>query len=114
MIKAIAVGLALTAAITLIERTVWGNGVVIAAVTFGGLATAIQAVAVWKLKPALAGPFPQLIRGWALGMGLRLAGVMLIAVAVLVDRTLFPPLPAALAYLGVLIPLLFGEIVLAR
>ncbi|MBI4499983.1 MAG: hypothetical protein HY700_02360 [Gemmatimonadetes bacterium] len=114
MIKAVAVGLVLTAAITLIERMAWGPGVVVAAVTFGLLATAIQAAAVWKLKPALGGAFTELIRGWALGMGLRLAGVILIAVAVVVDRGLFPPLPAALAYLGVLIPLLFGEIYLAR
>jgi hypothetical protein len=35
--------------------------------------------------------------------------VLLFLVAVLVDRRLFPPLPTALGYLGVVIPLLFLE-----
>jgi hypothetical protein len=81
---------------------------------FGFLATTIQTAATWKLKPVLGRPFVELIRGWALGMGLRLAGVVLIAVAVTLDRHMFPPLAAAIAYLGVLIPLLFGEIYLIR
>jgi hypothetical protein len=42
-------------------------------------------------------------------MGLRLGGVVLLMVAVVVRRDLFDPLPTALGFLGVLIPLLFFE-----
>lgn len=65
------------------------------------------------LRPALAGPLPVLMKRWAVGMGLRLAGVVLIPVAVLLNGELFPPLPVALGYLGVVIPLLFLETKLA-
>jgi hypothetical protein len=40
--------------------------------------------------------------------------VVLIVVAVMTHRELFPPLPTAFAYLGVLIPLLFGETYLSK
>jgi hypothetical protein len=43
-------------------------------------------------------------------MGLRVGGVVVFLVAVLVDRELFPPVPTALGFLGVLIPLLFAEL----
>ncbi len=51
---------------------------------------------------------------WGMGMGLRLLGVMLFAAAVLANRELFPPLPTAFGYLGVLLPLLFMEARLVR
>jgi hypothetical protein len=35
-------------------------------------------------------------------------------VAILLDRERFPPLPSAVGFLGVLIPLLFLEVRLAR
>jgi len=104
----------LTALVTAIEWVAWGRSSLVASLVFGLMATAIQLAASWKLKPVLARPFPEQLRGWALGVGLRLAGVILIAVAVTVDRHVFPPLAAAVAYLGVLIPLLFGEIYLIR
>jgi hypothetical protein len=43
-------------------------------------------------------------------MGLRLAGVAALAAAIVIDRTVFPPLPSALGFLGVLVPLLFLEV----
>lgn len=112
--KMLGAGLLLTALVSLIEWLAWGRSALVAGVTFGLLATAIQTAAVVALKPALAGPFPALVKRWAVGMGLRLVGVVLIAVLVLVNREVFPPLPAAVGYLGVIIPLLFGEIRLAR
>jgi hypothetical protein len=47
-------------------------------------------------------------------MGLRLLGVVAIAVAAGLDPAHFPPLAAALGFLGVLLPLLFYEVRLIR
>jgi hypothetical protein len=113
-VRAFIPGTVLTVAISLIAWLVWGRSAILAAALFGLLATAIQTIAVHALKPALGGPFPTLVKRWAVGMGLRLAGVVLFAVAVVVDPALFPPLPAAAGYLGVVIPLLFVETRLAR
>lgn len=54
------------------------------------------------------------MKRFAIGMGLRFGGIVLFLVAVLVDRTLFPPLPAAFGYLGVIVPLLLAEKKLAQ
>lgn len=78
---------------------------------FGVLATALQSVAMALAAPRLrSGDYPGLLRRWALGGGIRLVGVVAIPVAVAVDRERFPPLAAALGYVGVLVPLFFFEI----
>jgi hypothetical protein len=102
-------GAALTALVTVILWLVWGEAAVIPAITFGLLATAIQLCAVAVLRPAISQSFAKLMARWGIGMGLRMLGVVLFAVAVLVDRDLFPPLPTAFGYLGVLLPLLYTE-----
>ena len=43
-------------------------------------------------------------------MGLRLGGAGALALAVIARPAAFPPLPTAVGYLGVLVPLLFTEI----
>jgi hypothetical protein len=43
-----------------------------------------------------------------------LLGVALVAILVTLDPTHFPPLPTALGFLGVLVPLLFLEVRLVR
>ena len=108
------VGLALTVGVTGVLYLVWGPGAVTAGVVFGILATVISAVAVALLRRGLRGTYAQTMARWAMGMGLRLVGVLLFVVAVTWRRDLFPPLPTALAYLGVLIPLLFYEMRLLR
>jgi hypothetical protein len=62
----------------------------------------------------VAGSTAEFFLGFAHGMLLRLAGVGLLAVAVVIDPELFPPLPAAAGFLGVLLPLLFSEVRFAR
>jgi len=42
-------------------------------------------------------------------MGFRVAGIVLVVVALVVNRALFTPLPTTVGFLGVLIPLLFLE-----
>jgi hypothetical protein len=48
--------------------------------------------------------------GWVLGFLLRLGGVAVLALAAGLRPDLFPPLPAAVGYLGVLVPLLGLEL----
>ena len=112
--KAFMLGTSLTAVMTLVGWLGWGRAAVLATITFGLVATAIQFTAVRALKPAMSGPFPALVKRWAAGTGLRLLGVVLFATAVVMDPVHFPPLPTALGYLGVVVPSLFLETVLAK
>lgn len=108
--KHLAAGLALTALVT--AFLVWGFGPValLPGVVFGAVATVIQLVAGVFLRRAVGQPFEQLLKAWGVGMGLRVLGMLLFLGAVLMDRTLFPPLPTALAFVGVLIPLMFSDL----
>lgn len=112
--KVLGLGLALTALVTGIEWLIWGTPAVVAALSFGLVATAIQLVAIRTLEPGLAGPYADLVKHFAVGMGLRLGGIVLFLGAVLADRALFPPLASAFGYLGVVVPLLFAETKLAK
>lgn len=102
-------GIVLTAAVTGILFLAWGRAALLPGVAFGLLATAIQVGSAALVGPVAHGEFKVLIRRWAMGMGLRVAGIAVFGVAVWVRRDLFPPLPAAFGYLGVVIPLLFME-----
>ncbi len=109
-------GLGLTAVVTGGLWAVWGPVAVLPGLSFGLLATGIQVVAALVARPVLGGaaPFDALVKRWAVGMGLRLGGVVLFAIAAGLAPERFPPLPTAFGYLGVLLPLLFLEIRLAR
>jgi hypothetical protein len=108
-VSLLAPGAALVALVMGLSALLFGGAAVVAAGAFGLLALAIQVVAYrLALRPAAPrAPFPP---GWLWGTALRFGGVILLAVAVLLNRKLFPPLPAALGYLGVLIPLLVLEL----
>ncbi len=110
----LALGLALTGLMTGVVWLVWGTAGVPAAVGFGLLATMLHMAAVALLKPVLSSPFNRLMARWAMGMGLRMVGVVVFAVVVFTQRELIPPLPAAVGYVGVLLPLLFSEMRLLR
>ena len=112
--RPVVIGLALTALVTLILRIGFGSAALVPALVFGAIATAIQAAASRVRGRAESGSFESLVRGWALGFGLRLLGVALMTAAIVARRDLFPPLPTAFGFLGVTIPLLFMEIRLAR
>ena len=107
--KLAALGVALTAAVTALVWLVWGGDARLAALAFGLLATVLHVAAVALLRPAVRRSFRQLATRWAVGMGLRLGGAALLAVAIIGHPAAFPPLPTAVAYLGVLVPLLFTE-----
>jgi len=107
-------GLGFTAAITLGSWLLGGAGSARAAAEFGVLATVIHLAAVALIRPVIEGPYKKLMARWAMGMGLRLLGVGVFLVAVTMQRELFPPLPSAIGYVGVLLPLLFSEMRLLR
>ncbi len=107
-------GVALTVLVTTVLVLAFGNAALLPGLVFGGLATLIQLAAVLMVKPVLKAPLREMMIRWGWGMGLRLLGVVLFAVAVLMRPDIFPPLPTAFAYVGVLIPLLFLEIRLLR
>ena len=112
--RALGAGVALTVVVTTLEYLAWGREALVAGAAFGLIGTGIQVAAIRALKPGLTAPLPELMKRWAIGLGLRLGGVVLFVAAVLLDRTLFPPLPTAFGYLGVVIPLLFAETKLAN
>jgi hypothetical protein len=86
-----------------------GGSGALAAGLFGLLAAAIQVLAGWFLTGARNATLQQFMKRWGAGMGLRLLGVILVGVVVWLNPKALPPVPAALGYVGVLIPLLFLE-----
>lgn len=103
-------GLVLTAGVAGFAWVVWGGGAALAAMGAGVLATGLETGALALLTPELVPPYTKLLKRWALGLALRLLGVALVGLAVLRLREWFPPLPTAIGFLGVLIPLLFDEV----
>ena len=109
MILALSAGLVLTALVTGILRLVWGGAAILPGVAFGLLATAIQVASAVLVRRAAGLEFQALVKRWAAGMGMRVAGVAIFGVASWLRPEQFPPLPTAFAYLGVVVPLLFLE-----
>lgn len=109
MTRVLALGLGLTSAVTVALWLGFGRAAIVPGLVFGGLATGIQVVAVAVVRPVMGAEFQKFMKRWAVGMALRIGGVVLFAAAVIADRTLFPPIPSAIGYLGVLVPLLFTE-----
>jgi hypothetical protein len=112
--RALGIGVGLTALVTTLLYIGWGREALLPALVLGGVATGIQVVSVALVRPAFAGETARLLKRWGLGMLLRLLGVALVALLVTLDQTHFPPLPTALGFLGVLVPLLFLEVRLVR
>jgi hypothetical protein len=112
--KALGLGLGLTVLVTGLLVLGWGREALLPGLIFGLTATAIQTISVALVRPVFKGETVMLLKRWGLGMLLRGVGVALVAVAITLDRSLFPPLPTAFAFLGVLVPLLFMEVRLVR
>ncbi|MDH5804393.1 MAG: hypothetical protein OEZ54_04340 [Gemmatimonadota bacterium] len=107
--KALPWGFGITAIVAAVWWKIWGTDVVLSAVFFGLLATGLQVAANVVFERAKKETTAEFMKAYGVGMGLRISGVVVFAVLVFLDRELFPPLPSAFAYLGVLIPLLFME-----
>jgi hypothetical protein len=113
-LKTAAIGVFLTALVGLVSVLAWGREGLAGALSFGALATGIQVIAVSQLRKGWGGKFPEVLEKFGIGMGLRLAGVVVLAVVVSLWSEIFLPLPSALGFLGVLIPLLYMELKLVK
>jgi hypothetical protein len=102
-------GLLLSATAGLVGLMIGGAAAALAAAGFGLLATGIQLVARRLMAGQGQAPLTQFMKRWGAGMGLRLLGVVLVAVVIWLEPRALPPVPAALGYVGVLVPLLFLE-----
>ena len=80
------------------------------AAAIGGLAAlAAQLGAVALLRPAMRAPQPLFMARWFSGMGIRALALGAVLAIAATHRAALPPLPAALGFLGVVLPLLFLE-----
>ena len=80
-----------------------------AAAVGGAVAALAQLGAVALLRPAMRAPQPVFMSRWLGGMGVRALALGALLTIAATHRVLLPPLPAALGFLGVLLPLLFLE-----
>jgi hypothetical protein len=114
MRQSLGAGLLLTMVVTAILVRVIGREALLPGLACGLLATVLQAFAVRALRQGLTGNHTDFTKGFVIGTGLRFLGVVLVLVAILVDRARFQPLPTAFGYLGVVVPLLFLEVRFVR
>ena len=114
MIPTALLGLLLGAAISGTIYRISGARAAMAAAVFAGVAVAIQLGALALVNPVRTAPVQRFLARWGAGMGLRLLGVVLIALAAGLDPAHFPAIPTAAGFLGVLLPLLFFEVRLIR
>ena len=114
MKRTLAVGLGLTAAITVLLVAGFGSAAALPGSAMGALATAIQAGAGHAMRGATELPYSGFLKRYGIGMGLRLGGVAVLMAAIVSRPAVFEPLPSAIGFLGVLIPLLFFETRMAR
>lgn len=114
MSRVLLAGLLLTAAVAGVLTLGFGRGALLPGAAFGILATVLQMIAVRALRRGMAGGTTEFFKGMGIGMALRFGGIVLVLVAVLFDRGRFPPLPTALAYVGVVVPLLLFEVRFVR
>jgi len=113
-VKDAGIGVLITMVVSGLVWAFWGADGALPAAVFGLLATAIHVAADALLKSGLKQSFGMLMWRWTMGMGLRLMGVGLFAVAVTVQGDRFPAIPSAIGYVGVLLPLMVSEMRLIR
>jgi hypothetical protein len=80
-----------------------------AAAIGGGVGVVAQTWAVLLLRPVMRAPNPQFMARWLGGMGIRFLALGVLLAWSVTHRASIPPLPAALGFLGVLLPVLFLE-----
>lgn len=92
----------------------WGREGAIAAVVMAVVATGLQMFTARITERSGVPAALDHLKTYLIGVVLRLLGVVVLALAVFFDRRTFPPLAAALGYLGAVLPLLYLETRLAR
>lgn len=110
MTRTLVAGLLLTLLASAIAWAAWGPSALLPAAVFGAVATGLQLLATWCGRRWPPAPRTVFAKGWLYGMALRLGGVVLFAAAAFGWRSVFAPLPTALGFLGVIVPLLLLEL----
>lgn len=73
------------------------------------VAVAMQGTAEYVSRRMGRVPTIDRLGSYAVGVVLRMLGVLLVALLVGLDRERFPPIPTALGYLGTILPMLYME-----
>lgn len=114
MIRTAITGLVLTGVAAALVGLGFGRATLGPVVGFGLLATLVQMAAGEALAARRGGTPADLLKGYGIGMGLRLVSLVILMVVLVARRDTIEALPTALGFLGVLIPLLFLEVRRAR
>ncbi len=85
------------------------SSTLLAVLVGSGMAVLAQAWAVLLLRPKMRAPSPEFMARWLGGMAIRFLALVAVAAWTITHSASIPPVPALLAYLGVLLPLLFLE-----
>ncbi len=113
--RVVLAGAGLTVVVTALLFGLIGRAALLPGLVMGAVATLIELAALRAMRRGLASRGTEQFFGAVVtGLMLRVAGVVVFVALVLWDRTLFPPLPTAIGFVGVLIPLLFLEVRLVR
>jgi hypothetical protein len=88
---------------------IWGRAALVGAAAFGALATVLQLVAAQLMASTGKPASLDHLTVYVIGVFLRLLGVVLLGVAVSLDRATFSPFGSALGYVGTILPLLYLE-----
>jgi hypothetical protein len=104
-VKALALLVALGAGLIAVVALLGGR----AAAIGGTVGLAAQVWAVLLLRPSMRAPNPQFMGRWLGGMAIRFVALGALMIWAATHRASLPVLPAALGFLGVLLPLLFLE-----
>jgi hypothetical protein len=107
-------GLGFAALATGVAGLLWGRSALPGAAVFGVTAVGLQLLAARAMRRTGRPPSLDQLSVYVTGVVLRLLGVVALAVAITVDRRVFPPLASATGYLGTVLPLLYLETRLAR
>ncbi len=107
-------GVVVTIGVAGLALLIWGRAGMIAAATFGGVATGLQLLAARAMARTGIPAELDHLKVYAIGVVLRMSGVAVLGLAVALDRSAFPPLPSSLGYLGTILPLLYLETRLGR
>lgn len=102
-------GVTSTVVATAVAGLVWGTPALRGAATFGLIATALQLLAARMMARTGIPAALDHLKVYLSGVALRLTGVLLLLIAVLLDRADFLPLASATGYLGTVLPLLYLE-----
>ncbi|MGH7581993.1 MAG: hypothetical protein ACREL5_02055 [Gemmatimonadales bacterium] len=107
-------GVLCAVAMTAVAGLVWGRDSMAGAAIFGVVAIVLQMIAASLMGRTGVPAALDHLKVYVIGVLLRFGGVVLLGVAIVLDRGFFRPWPSAIGYVGTILPLLYLETRLAR